>query len=260
MTEELHAICQGRRMGVAQWDRRRDRLSFRYDDAWRGDPEAFPLSLSMPFAATDHRHDTIEAFLWGLLPDNEGVLKRWGERFHVSSRNAFRLLMHVGEECAGAVQLVQADKAGEWLGATVGGRVKWLDETEIAERMSLLLKDHSATRISTDQGHFSLAGAQPKTALHHDPKGDRWGVPSGSTPTTHIFKPSTGDFDGYVENEHFCMALARKLGLSAASSVIRRFGDVPVITWSATTACAAAARFCAFTRRTCASRSPACRT
>lgn len=229
MIEELHAICQGRRMGVVQWDRRRDRLSFRYDDAWRGDPDAFPLSLSMPFAATDHKHATIDAFLWGLLPDNDGVLKRWGERFHVSSRNAFRLLMHVGEECAGAVQLVQADQADEWLSTSTSGRVKWLNDTEIAERMSLLLKDHSATRISTDQGHFSLAGAQPKTALHYDPKGDRWGVPSGSTPTTHIFKPSTGDFDGYVENEHFCMALARKLGLSAASSVIRRFGDVPVI-------------------------------
>jgi len=229
MTEELYAICQGRRMGEAQWDRRRDRLSFRYDDVWRGDPEAFPLSLSMPFAATDHRHDTIEAFLWGLLPDNEGVLKRWGERFHVSSRNAFRLLMHVGEECAGAVQLVQAEKAAEWLAAPLSGKVKWLGLAEVAERMQLLLKDHSATRISTDQGNFSLAGAQPKTALHHDPKGDRWGVPSGSIPTTHIFKPSTGDFDGYVENEHFCMALARKLGLSAASSVIRRFGDVPVI-------------------------------
>ena len=229
MTEELYAICQGRRMGEAQWDRRRDRLSFRYDDVWRGDPEAFPLSLSMPFAATDHRHDTIEAFLWGLLPDNEGVLKRWGERFHVSSRNAFRLLMHVGEECAGAVQLVQAEKAAEWLAAPLSGKVKWLGQAEVAERMQLLLKDHSATRISTDQGNFSLAGAQPKTALHHDPKGDRWGVPSGSIPTTHIFKPSTGDFDGYVENEHFCMALARKLGLSAASSVIRRFGDVPVI-------------------------------
>ncbi len=229
MIEELHAICQGRRMGVVQWDRRRDRLSFRYEVAWRGDAEAFPLSLSIPFAATDHQHETIDAFLWGLLPDNDGVLKRWGERFHVSSRNAFRLLMHVGEECAGAVQLVQADKADEWLGTSPTGRVKWLDDAEIAGRMSLLLKDHSATRISTDQGHFSLAGAQPKTALHHDPKTNRWGVPSGSTPTTHIFKPSTGDFDGYVENEHFCMTLARKVGLSAASSIIRHFGDVPVI-------------------------------
>jgi HipA-like protein len=117
MTEELQALSSGRRLGIVHWDRRRDRYSFRYDDAWRGDSGAFPLSLSMPFAATAHSHDTIEAFLWGLLPDNEGVLKRWGERFQVSARNAFRLLMHVGEECAGAVQLVQAEKAAEWLAA-----------------------------------------------------------------------------------------------------------------------------------------------
>ena len=230
MIEELHALSSGRRQGIIQWDRKRDRYGFRYDEAWRnGGSEAFPLSLSMPFAATAHSHDTIEAFLWGLLPDNEGVLKRWGERFQVSARNAFRLLMHVGEECAGAVQLVQAEKAAEWLAAPLSGKVKWLGESEVAERLQLLLKDHSATRIQTDQGHFSLAGAQPKTALHYDPKGERWGVPSGSIPTTHIFKPSTGDFDGYAENEHFCMALARRLGLSAASSVIQRFGEVPVI-------------------------------
>ncbi|MBK8093212.1 MAG: type II toxin-antitoxin system HipA family toxin [Verrucomicrobiaceae bacterium] len=230
MIEELHALAGGRRMGTVQWDRRRDHYSFCYEDAWRtGGGDAFPLSLSMPFAATDHRHEVVEAFLWGLLPDNEGVLKRWGERFHVSPRNPFRLLMNVGEECAGAVQLVQADKVDAWLAAPLSGKVKWLTAAEIGERMQLLLKDHSATRINNDQGHFSLAGAQPKTALHYDPKGGRWGVPSGSIPTTHIFKPSTGDFDGYAENEHFCMTLARTLGLSAASSVIQHFGDVPVI-------------------------------
>lgn len=92
MIEELHALSSGRRQGIIQWDRKRDRYGFRYDEAWRnGGSEAFPLSLSMPFAATAHSHDTIEAFLWGLLPDNEGVLKRWGERFQVSARNAFRL-------------------------------------------------------------------------------------------------------------------------------------------------------------------------
>jgi hypothetical protein len=35
---------------------------------------------------------------------------------------------------------------------------------------------------------------QPKTALFH--KDGRWGVPAGRTPTTHILKPPTGEFDG----------------------------------------------------------------
>jgi len=47
-----------------------------------------------------------------------------------------------------------------------------------------LREDHSAWRIPRDTGQFSLAGAQPKTALLFD--NNRWGVPSGRVPTTHI--------------------------------------------------------------------------
>lgn len=54
-------------------------------------------------------------------------------------------------------------------------------------------------------------------------------MPSGSVPTTHIFKPATGDLDGYTENEHFCLSLARELGLAAAASTVRVYGDIPVI-------------------------------
>ncbi len=72
-------------------------------------------------------------------------------------------------------------------------------------------------------GQFSLAGAQPKTALLFE-KG-RWGVPSGRTPTTHILKPPTGAFEGFAENEHFCLELARALGLPTAQSRVLRFGD-----------------------------------
>jgi serine/threonine-protein kinase HipA len=229
MIEELQAWTNERLMGRVHWDRRRDRLSFSYEEAWRGDATAFPLSLSMPMSAVEHGHAMVSTYLWGLLPDNDGVLRRWGERFQVSPGNPFRLLSHVGEDCAGAVQLVKPTRADEWAGAASAGRVKWLDEKDLAERIRVLLLDHSATRSGADRGQFSLAGAQPKTALHYDPKKDRWGVPSGRVPTTHIFKPATGDFDGYMENEHFCMALARALGLAAASSIIRVFDDVPVI-------------------------------
>src|SRR5262249_2084174 len=51
----------------------------------------------------------------------------------------------------------------------------------------------------------------------------RWGVPSGRTPTTHILKPPMPELNGHVENEHFCLALARELGLPAAASDVRRF-------------------------------------
>jgi serine/threonine-protein kinase HipA len=50
-------------------------------------------------------------------------------------------------------------------------------------------------------------------------------VPSGRIPTTHILKPPTGEFDGHAENEHFCLELARTLGLPVADSRIMHFQD-----------------------------------
>jgi serine/threonine-protein kinase HipA len=76
--------------------------------------------------------------------------------------------------------------------------------------------------MAGDQGRFSLAGSQPKTALLL--LGGRWGVPAGRTPTTHILKPPVRGLDGHVENEHMCLRLARAVGLAAADSDVRRFG------------------------------------
>jgi serine/threonine-protein kinase HipA len=101
--------------------------------------------------------------------------------------------------------------------------VAWLDDAGIAGRLRTLRQDHSAWRIAHDTGQFSLAGAQPKTALLLE-RG-RWGVPAGRTPTTHILKPPTGEFDGHAENEHFCLELARSLQLPVANSEIRWFKD-----------------------------------
>lgn len=229
MIEELHALASDRLMGRILWDRRRDRLSFVYETAWRNAVAHYPLSLSLPLTAAEHGHKAVEPFLWGLLPDNDGVLKRWGARFQVSPRHAFQLLSHVGEECAGAVQLVRPERAEKWRKGLDKGTVKWMNEAEIAGRMHLLLKDHSVARTGADIGQFSLAGAQPKTGYFYDPQHERWGVPSGLIPTTHIFKPATGRFDGYAENEHFCHGLAQALKMPVASSRMAYFDGTPVL-------------------------------
>ena len=52
----------------------------------------------------------IEAFLWGLLPDNAAVSDRWARKFQCSARNPFALISHVGEDCAGAVQFVRLER------------------------------------------------------------------------------------------------------------------------------------------------------
>lgn len=221
MTKELIVLLGDNEIGWVRQDQR-GKLTFTYDDEWRNRRGAYPLSLSMPLAASEHGHDVIDAFIWGLLPDNEFVLSKWAQKFQVSARNSFAMISHVGEDCAGAVQFVRPERL-ETIKAARSGKVEWIDEKEIAERLKALRADHSAWRRPRDTGQFSLAGAQPKTALLY--RKGRWGVPSGRTPTTHILKPPTGEFDGHAENEHFCLTLARKLGLPTASSSIMRFAD-----------------------------------
>ena len=218
-TESLIAILDGEIMGRVE--RAEGKLRFRYDEDWRWRRGAVPLSLSMPMARSEHLHELVEPFLWGLLPDNDTVLERWARRFAVSSRNVFALLAEVGEECAGAVQFVRPDRVAAI--ADEDSNIQWVTHSEIAHRMRTLKEDLSAWRLVSDQGRFSLAGAQPKTALQR--RGERWGVPSGREPTTHILKPPIPQFDGHVENEHLCLGLARSLGLPAARSYVGHFED-----------------------------------
>lgn len=218
---ELVTLLDGKEIGRVHNDTH-GRLTFIYDDQWRNAPEAYPLSLSMPIAAKEHGRAAVEAFLWGLLPDNEQVLARWAAKFQVSARNVFALISHVGEDCAGAVQFVTPERL-EAIRSGKEDKVEWLDEAELAKRLQALREDHAAWRLPRDTGQFSLAGAQPKTALLL--QNDRWGIPSGRIPTTHILKPPTGHFDGHAENEHICLMLARNLGLPAAQSKVRRFKD-----------------------------------
>ena len=206
-----------------------NRLSFSYTPDWQADPTAFPLSLSLPLVSSEHGHRMVEAFLWGLLPDNDGVLERWGRRFQVSAWNPFRLLEHVGEDCAGAVQFVRPERIDAVTAAGDAPVVQWLSNEDMEARIKAVIVDAAATRLGGDAGQFSLAGAQPKTALYFDRLTKRWGVPEGRTPTTHILKPATGVFDGHAENEHFCLKLAAMLGFATAQSRVMHCAGVPVI-------------------------------
>lgn len=222
MNEQLVTLLDGIAVGRVV-KARGGRLSFRYDEGWQSDPDAYPLSLSMPLALAEHPHAKIDAFLWGLLPDNDRVVQTWAQRYQVSPRYSFGLISHVGEDCAGAVQFVRPERLKRLQQEKRVREIEWLTEDQIADRLRDLRRDHAAWRTPQDTGQFSLAGAQPKTALLFE--NGRWGVPSGRTPTTHILKPPTGEWDGHAENEHFCLELARELGLTAATSKVMRFRD-----------------------------------
>lgn len=203
-------------------------LALEYDNRWlAADRIQIPLSLSLPLAAKRHVGQVVANYLWNLLPDNDRTLQAWGQAYGVSPNSAFSLLSKVGEDCAGAVQIV----TDEWMAANANspGDVQWIDEAEVGRRLKRLREDRTWTgRRPGDRGHFSLAGAQPKMALLFD--GQRWGVPSGRRPTTHILKPPMPGLNGSTENEYVCLRLASRVGIVAAEAAVGHFdGETAIV-------------------------------
>ncbi len=219
---ELRVLVDGEFLGsVVQ--RTSGDLVLTYDRSWQDRGDSYPLSLSMPLAQGEHGDRVVRPFMENLLPDNARILERWARQFHVSARNPFALLAYMGEDCAGAVQFVRPDRYNEVVDA--GQRdIEWLTEEEIGVRLRDLVEQHGTGRLPEDRGQFSLSGAQPKMPLHFD--GERWGIPSGRIPTTHILKPpAQRDLEGFDINEHLCLRLAKELGLAVAESRVQSFEE-----------------------------------
>lgn len=218
----LHVLLNDTPMGVLS-RRQQGKLSFRYFDAYLRSADAIPLSLSMPLLDRDYGHDTLHTWLWGLLPDNDIVISRWARRFGVSASNVFSLLEHIGQDCAGAVRFIAPDAPDN---PSLGGK-KLLSLRDMERRLADLGGDPSLVRSADDLGQFSLGGAQSKIALQFSQ--GKWYVPWGREPTTHILKSARLDIAGHIENEHFCLTLAAKLGMLVAKSQVCRFGQESAI-------------------------------
>jgi serine/threonine-protein kinase HipA len=198
------------------------RLTFAYSEEYREREDATPLSLSMPTQIPDHSDRVVTAWLWGLLPDNDAVLRRWARGFQVSASSPFSLLgTPVGADCPGAVRFSKPEDIEHALART--GDVSWLTEEQVAERLRELRQDSTAWLGESFTGQFSLAGAQAKTALLQ--RDGNWGVPSGAAATTHILKPAVRGFDDHDLNEHLCLDAARRAGLTAARTQVASFAE-----------------------------------
>ncbi len=195
------------------------RLSLDYEARWLESPHGHSLSVSMPLAQITYPHKPVLSYLWNLLPENPNVLQRWGQQYHVSAANPFKLLAQVGADVPGATQFIPPERLEE-IQSAQQPTIEWMTIDELAERLRQLRADIAAVRRPGDIGKMSLPGAQAKTAYYWDKQRNRWGVPGGRTPTTHIIKPCVPGFDGLVENEHLCQDIASRLGMPAANSYV----------------------------------------
>lgn len=213
----LDAYINDRRCG--RFEAQSNTYRFEYDEEWRTDPETFRVSWSMPKTRATHQGPAVQTYLQGLLPDNDNTLLAWSKRWGVNRRRPLELLRHVGQDCPGAIQFVHPDDESH---KHARASVDWLTEQELCSRIEELINSRTDGRTEADTGQFSLPGAQAKTALRFDPDAGRWGIPTGSEPTTDILKPVMEDLEHQVWCEHFCLELAREVDLLAPSSRIER--------------------------------------
>lgn len=195
-------------------------ITFRYDPAWQLRDHATPLSVSIPLTVPRHSDDVVSPWLWGLLPDNERVLSRWGRTFHTTTKHPLGLLAAVGRDLPGRFTIVPAGHEDQ----VVPSGVEWLTESDVAALLQEVRADQTAwLGTQGSGGRWSLAGAQAKIALFND--GQRWGRPYGRSATTHILKPAIDGLDDHDLNEHLCLQAARGAGVVAVASRLVTVGD-----------------------------------
>lgn len=224
---ELLILIEGRLLGRIRAGRG-GKLSLEYEHSWLAFPGRHSLSVSMPLAQITYPQKAVWSFLWNLLPENPNVLRRWAQQYHVSAANPFKLLMHVGADAPGAAQFIPPERLSE-IDAQKRPAIEWMTLNELTDRLRQLSADITAMRRPGDLGKMSLPGAQAKTAYYWDEKNNRWGVPSGRAPTTHIIKPCVPGFDGLVENEHLCQSIAARLGIPSARSRVLALDETYIV-------------------------------
>ncbi|MDR1189726.1 MAG: HipA domain-containing protein [Bifidobacteriaceae bacterium] len=201
------------------------RLRLRYDPDALADPAFVPLSTGLPASQLRWRDARIRNWIQGLLPEREGVARRWRAEFGVSDTNPESLLAHIGEDVAGAAQFVRPDRMDIVLQGAAS--LTPLSEPDIRDLVLAARRDMLPYDADAGVGRFSLAGAQAKLALRRTEDG--WALPAGAEPSTHIFKPAIPGLQGQEVSEVLSMRTAARAGLPTAPAFVADFGGQRVL-------------------------------
>lgn len=210
MADQLAVWLNGVRVAVIDQERSRLRLEYT-EDALDQHPLGTPLlSLSLALRRERYTHGVVRPFLDGLLPEGE-ARQAVARDFSVGTDDTYGLIRALGRDCAGALVIQPVDEASPPPPTTL--TAERLSDAEIADLIANL---RSAPLGAGGRVRISLAGVQEKVLLTRMPDG-AWGRPVDGTPSTHILKPEIDRFPETVENEAFCMRVAKHLGLPVAN-------------------------------------------
>jgi serine/threonine-protein kinase HipA len=171
----------------------------------------------------------VENYFDNLLPDSQPIRNRIQKRFGAKSNRGFDLLWHIGRDCVGAIQLSPED---------IELDVKKIESEPLSDAaIAEILKNYRTMPLGMREEkefRISVAGAQEKTAFLKFK--NKWHLPLGTTPTSHIFKLPIGriehsdmDLSDSVENEWLCHAILKSYGLPVANTEMASFAGTKAL-------------------------------
>lgn len=217
MADALAIWMYGTKVAIITNERRRLRLEYT-----REGRQTFPggtplLSLKLPVTDERYANNVVRSFLDGLLPEGE-ARRVIAEDMSIRADNTFELIGALGRDCAGAI-VIQDENAPAPVQPSVH-TAEPISDDELAELVANLRR----APLGIDRRvRISLAGIQEKLLLTRLSDGS-WGRPVDGTPSTHILKPEIRDYPHTVENEAFCMKIAKYLDLRVADVEITEVG------------------------------------
>jgi serine/threonine-protein kinase HipA len=188
--------------------------SFSYDPGWIGLRGAFPISTTMPLTPDRIRSDIFLPWAANLLPENE-QLRTLGQLLGMARSDVIGLLSAIGGDTAGALSIGQPGRTSSVQWRPIG----------TPDELEKVIEDlpNKPFLVGEEGVSMSLAGAQSKLAVAVDEEG-RVCIPMNGSPSTHILKPDSPRLFGGVQNEAFCLTLARRMKIPTPDIVTGKAG------------------------------------
>lgn len=198
-----------------------DLYSFAYAPTWSQRRDAFPLSPHIPLNGAAPTPGAVQRFLQNLLPEGR-ALDVTSIAHQISKDNIFGLVSLLGKEPAGGLSFTPAHAEPPQQEPAPPIR-RPISNEELSQRIRE--RDQLPFPVWDGKVRLSVAGYQDKLQVLLE--GERISLADGALASTHILKPESRNpvTHHMVANEHFCMTLAARMGLSVASVHIRRIPD-----------------------------------
>jgi serine/threonine-protein kinase HipA len=187
---------------------------FAYDEGWIRLRGAFPISTTMPLRPDEVGPDIFLPWAANLLPESE-QLRTLGQLLGMARSDVIGLLSAIGGDTAGALSIGQPGRTSS---------VQWRPLATPDELEAVLEELPNKPFLVGEEGvSMSLAGAQSKLAVAVD-ESHRICIPMNGSPSTHILKPDAPRLPGGVQNEAFCLTLARRMKIPTPDVTTGRAG------------------------------------